>query len=395
MLRSWIWGPAPKTFVSFVEPHVHGMSLVALSGRSPEGLNAETINVLSGLVGRKIALEEVCGELGGSNTKDRPTEPKGGFEMLQRLGVFFVLALFTVPVLGAQGLVTDEILVQYPEGYTKFLVADLAKLVGQAELQSGLLGPLAGANHPLAGIQRVLTLLKLDLTAVQYVAYGTGPGLSPFSLIKGLDPAVILGDLMGLQYAAEAPGSPYENWSLETIHGVPVVFTGGKFGPVRMQWAYVVAGPDFWVGTEVSFTGQPDQQRLRTSTETIIDKMAGKGGCFCELFTAMAVRGGDLSFVRKSAPAVDRPLEAGEQVMGYAVLFQDGKATVHFDTRFASVSQAKEAKERIIDGTSAYLAQDLYRGDLLDITQLRRDLNFDVSSDLPGIIGLLMVTIPM
>ena len=316
--------------------------------------------------------------------------------MLMRLfSILILLSLVAPPALGSGGLVTDEVLVQYPQGYTKLLVADLAKILGQAELKEGLLDPLASANHPLAGIYRVLALLQLDPTGVEYVAYGTGAGLTPFALIKGLPSAEIMGALMGLQYAVGAPGSPYTNWDLETIKGIPVVFTGGVFGPLKIQWAYVVAGHAFWIGTEVVFAGEPDVDRLRSSTELVIDRMRGKVGPFSELPIAMAVRGGDLAFVRVSDPTVDRPIEAGEQAMGYAVRFGEGGAEVKFAIRFSSAAETSDAQEKIAGGESGYLAQDLYRGELISLSRVNRDLYFDVAADLPGIIGLLMLTIPM
>jgi hypothetical protein len=315
--------------------------------------------------------------------------------MLKKLFIVMLLGLVALPALGEGGLVTDEVLVQYPQGYTRVVIADLAKIVGEAELQEGLLNPLASANHPLAGIYRVLTLLQLDPAAVDYVAYGTGAGLTPFALVKGLPPEKALGALMGLQHAVGSSGSPYTNWELETLDGVPVVFTGGVFGPMKIQWAYVATEHVLWTGTEVAFGGEPDRQRLRASTERIIARIKGEVGCFSELPIAVAVRGGDLSFVRLSDPAADRPLEPGEQAMGYAVSFTDRGAQVHFAIRFSSVQETAQAQEKIAGGGSGYLAQDLYRSELVRVDRVNRDLYFDVAVELSGILGLLMLTIPM
>jgi len=315
--------------------------------------------------------------------------------VVKKLFLILLLGLVALPTLGAGGLVPDEVSVQYPLGYTKLLIADLAKLVGQEELRAGLFEPLTSAHHPLTGIYNVLAMLQLDPTAAEYVAYGTGPEVSPLALVRGLDPGAVMGALMGVQYATGAPGSPYTHWEMETIAGVPVVFTGGAFGPLVIQWAYIVAGDILWIVTEVAFGGEPDVARLRSSTELVIERMRGRVAPFPELPIAVAVRGGDLAFVRVSDPAVDRPLEAGEQAMGYSVSFSPEGARVHFALRFSSAAETSQAAKRIADGASGYLAQDLYRGELVVMSQVNRDLYFDVTTGLPGIIGLLMLTIPM
>lgn len=129
--------------------------------------------------------------------------------MLRRFFIILLLGLVALPALGAGGLVTDEVSVQYPLGYTKLLVADLAKLVGQEELKTGLCSPLAAAHHPLTGIYNVLAMLQLDPTAAEYVAYGTGPEVSPLALVRGLDPLTVMEALMGVKNMAGAPGSPF------------------------------------------------------------------------------------------------------------------------------------------------------------------------------------------
>ncbi len=123
--------------------------------------------------------------------------------------------------------------------------------------------------------------------------------------------------------------------------------------------------------------------------------MRGKVKCFSELPIAVAVRGGDLAFVRESDPAADRPVEPGEQAMGYAVRFVEGGAQVGFAIRFSSTAQASQSQEKLAGGESGYLGQDLYRGELVGMSRVNRDLYFDVAAGLPGIIGLLMLTIPM
>ncbi|NIT75462.1 MAG: hypothetical protein GWO44_00790 [Thermoplasmata archaeon] len=145
----------------------------------------------------------------------------------------------------------------------------------------------------------------------------------------------------------------------------------------------------------MAFGGEPDRERLRASTELVIDRMRGKVKCFSELPIAVAVRGGDLAFVRESDPAADRPVEPGEQAMGYAVRFVEGGAQVGFAIRFSSTAQASQSQEKLAGGESGYLGQDLYRGELVGMSRVNRDLYFDVAAGLPGIIGLLMLTIPM
>jgi hypothetical protein len=156
-----------------------------------------------------------------------------------------------------------------------------------------------------------------------------------------------------------------------------------------------VAEHTLWIVTEVAFGGEPDVERLRSSTELVIDRMRGRVSPFSELPIAVAVRGGTLAFVRVSDPVTDRPLESGEQAMGYAVRFGEGGAEVHFALRFFTAAEASAAQEEIVGGESGYLAQDLYRGELISLNRVNRDLYFDVATGLPGIIGLLMLTIPM
>jgi len=306
-----------------------------------------------------------------------------------------LLGLLSLAAVGASGLVTDEVVVQYPQGYTRVLVADLAALVTDEALRAGLFEPLAAAHHPLTGIYNALAMLRLDPTAVEYVAYGTGPDVSPLALVRGLDPAEAMGALMAVKSMAGVPGSPFTDWEAETIHGQPVVFIGGAFGPIRIEWAYIAAGDRLWIVTEVGVGGEPDRARLRATTELVVDRLRGRVGPFPEWLIATAVRGGTLAFARATDPAVDRPLEEGEQAMGYSVSFTAEGARVHFALRFSSAAETSRAREKIAGGESGYLAQDLYRGELVGMSRVGRDLYFEVVAELPGIIGLLMLTIPM
>lgn len=314
---------------------------------------------------------------------------------LKKLSLLLLVGLLGLTAFGASGLMPDEAVVQYPQGYTRVLVADLATLVTDEALRAGLFEPLAAAHHPLTGIYNVLAMLHLDPTAAEYVAYGTGPGVSPLALVQGLDPQAVMGALMGVQHAAGAPGSPFTHWDQETIAGLPVVFLGGAFGPLNIEWAYIVFGRTLWIVTEVAFGAQPDVERLRATAELVIARYQGKAKAFPELLLATVVRGGALAFVRVSDPAVDRPLEQGEQAMAYRVSFTPEGAQVHFVMRFDSASAATEAVKRIEGGTSGYLAQDLYRGELAGVSWVNREVQLDVAAGLPGIIGLLMLTIPM
>jgi len=330
-----------------------------------------------------------------SNQKPKGVEMMRVASPMKFLLLPVLLGLLGLAAAGAPRLVPDEAAVWYPQGYTKLLVADLRALVTDEALRAGLFEPLAAAHHPLTGIHNVLAMLGLDPTAAEYVAYGTGPEVSPLALIRGLDPEAVMGALMGVQRAAGAPGSPFTHWDQETIAGVPVVFLGGSFGPLNIEWAYIVFGRRLWIVTEVAFGAQPDVERLRATAELVIARLQGRVGTFPELLLAMAVRGGALAFVRVTDPAVDRPLEGGEQVMAYRVSFSPEGAQVHFVMRFGSVSAAAEAVKQIEAGTSGYLAQDLYRGELTSVSRVGREVQLEVATELPGIIGLLMLTIPM
>jgi len=294
------------------------------------------------------------------------------------------------------GLMTDRIVLQYPSAYTKLLAMDLAKMSDDDVLRESVLAPLAAANHPLNGIRRSLALLELDEANVEYAAYAIGSGVTPFSLVRGVDTTAAMNAAEDLG----APGSPYTNWALETLDGTPVIFTGGMFGPFQMQWSYLAESDNLWIGSEIGLIGPPDQQRLRASTELILDRTAGEAPGFSELCVALGVRDGDMAFVRISDPAVDHPFEPGEEAMGYSIRFHEAAsdeaaATVSFIVRFASVEQAAAASEKITADASGYLALNLYHAELVALTPAGDTLLFEMRTDLPGIIGLLMLTMPM
>jgi len=322
--------------------------------------------------------------------------------MPKRLLVVISLSVFSIlilPSLGLAGererasLMPDEVMVQYPAGYTKLLVADLAKLLKDESLRSGIIEPLQASRHPLAGIAQVLELFKLDPSIVKYVAHGEGPELTSFSLIKGPGSELTMGPLKGLEFAAKDPRSPYKNWELVMIKGIPVVFTGGIFGPVKIQWAYIPTKDALWVGTEVAFVGEPNIERLRASTEKIIARMQGKIGYMGDIAIAMAVRGGDIAFMRTTDPTKDRPSESGENALGFSVSLKQG-AQINFILRFGTPQQAAAAEESIKEGRSSYLALDLYRAELVKIKRLIMELYFEAETSLRGIVGLLMLVMP-
>lgn len=315
--------------------------------------------------------------------------------MIRKLCLVVLASLIGFAATASEGLMTDEIVIQYPDTYAKILVADLAKLSADETLQGGVIGPLAAANHPLNGILRSLGLLELDVADVVYAAYGTGSGMTPTSLVRGVDTVAAMEAAGALEAEAANPESSYANWDLETIDDTPVIITGGRFGPFEMQWSYFADQGSFWIGSEIGLIGPPDRDRLRASAEAILGGGAGTASVFPELCTALGVRGGDMAFVRVTDPTADRPLESGEEAMGYAVWFDGESATVSFIVRFGSVAQASAAAAKISAGTSAYLAQDLYRGDLLELTPAGNTILFDVSTGLSGVVGLLMLTVPI
>ncbi len=305
--------------------------------------------------------------------------------------------LLGLPVLGGTGLQIDEIIVQYPAGYTKVLALDIAPFLTDPALGEGVIGPLMAANHPLVGIVRTIDLFQIPPGQVRFVAHGEGPNVTSFSLIAGTSFSQIFGALMGLRAAAGAPGSPFTHFDLEEIRGMPVAFVGGVFGPVALEWAYIPTEGALWVGTEVAFQpGRPDADRLRATAELMVNKLLGQrsAGRFSELHVAIQVRGGQVAFVRTSG-AGERPLETGEQAMGFALTLADaGRVNGHFALRFDSLAEATAAADRMESGTSPYLAQDLYQAELAGLQRSGRTLNVDVTTDLRGLVGLLMLVMP-
>ena len=289
----------------------------------------------------------------------------------------------------------DKIVTQYPDVFTKILTVDLAKIRGDVALNGAIIGPLAAANHPVNGILRSLGILGLDVADVVHATYATGSEMTPYTLVLGVDTDQAMTAVGGIEAGAGAPGAPYQNWDMETIVDTSVVITGGRFGPFEMQWAYFAKDGLLWIGSEVGLIAPPDVDRLRASTESILKRATGETHVFDELLMGLAVGGGDISFVRSSDAAKDRPLEAGDEAMAYAVTFDGDSATVRFLIRFSSIDEATATADRLSAGTSSYLAQDLYHGELTDLTQADALLLYEVTTDLAGIVGLLMLTVPI
>jgi hypothetical protein len=307
------------------------------------------------------------------------------------------MSLLSLPALsGGAGLPIDEVIVQYPAGFTKVLVMDVAPFLTTPELEEGVIGPLIGMNHPLAGPVRTLQLFQIPPEQVEFIAHGEGPEVTSFTLIAGPSFAQTFGALQGLRAAAGAPNSPFTHWDIETIDGLPVVFIGGTFGPVAIEWAYIPLEGALWVGTEVAFLpGQPDAERLKATTEKVIARLLGKPGTgyFDELHIAVQVRGGQVAFVRKSLDG-ERPLEPGEQAMGFTLSLTGTDVNGKFALRFDSVAAAAAAAERLQQGTSPYLAQDLYQAQLVGLQQNGRVLTVEIATDPRGLVGLLQLIMP-
>ena len=309
--------------------------------------------------------------------------------------LLLVTLLVGLPTRAGDGLVIDEIIVRYPAGFTKVLAMDVRPFLTDPALEEGVLGPLTAANHPLVGVVRTIEFFRIPPEQVLYVAHGEGPEVSSLSVIAGPSFTQLMGALRGLQAAAQAPESPFTHFEFETIEGQPVAFVGGTFGPVAIEWAYIPTEGAFWIATEVAFRPtQPDTDRLRATARLLIEKLRGRPGAFSELHIAVQVRGGQIAFVRTSGPG-ERPLEPGEQAMGFtlAVAPEEG-VQGRFALRFDSVAAAQAAMERLQAGTSPYLAQDLYRAELLSARRTGRTLNVEISTDLRGLVGLLMLVMP-
>jgi len=313
----------------------------------------------------------------------------------RKLFALLLIAAVALPVVAGQGLKMDEIVTQYPDTFTKILTLDLAKLSGDEVLNGAVIGPLAAANHPVNGILRSLGILGLDVADVVHATYSTGPGMTPYSLVLGVDTDQAMQAVGDIEAGAGAPGAPYQNWDMETIVDTSVVITGGRFGPFEMQWGYFAKEGMLWIGSEVGLIAPPDLDRLRASTESILNRASGEALVFDELLMGLGVGGGDISFVRATDNARDRPFETGDEAMAYSVTFADDSATVRFLVRFSTIDEATAAADKLSAGTSSYLAQDLYHGELTDLTQADALLFFEVTTDLAGIVGLVMLTVPI
>ncbi|OGF56749.1 MAG: hypothetical protein A2Z21_06010 [Candidatus Fraserbacteria bacterium RBG_16_55_9] len=306
------------------------------------------------------------------------------------------LLLLHLPVLSGTELGTDQVMVRYPAGFTKLLVVDLAPFLTQPQLSEGVIEPLTAASHPLAGIVRTIGLLRIPPERVSWVAHGEGPDVTGFSLIEGPPFAQTFGALQGLRAAAGAPGSPYTHWDLETFETLSVVFVGGVFGPVAIEWAYIPIEGALWVGTEIAFQpGKPSVARLRATAEKIVSKLLGQrgSGSMDELLIGVQVRGGQAAFVRASAPD-ERFLEAGEQAMGFTLNVAGDQVGGRFVLRFESEEAAIAAADRLTSGSSPYLAQGIYQAQLVNVQCTGRVLVLDVATGLRGLVGLLLLVMP-
>ena len=318
--------------------------------------------------------------------------------MLRKIALVGLAALVSVGLTlsaASTAVRPDEVIYRYPAGFTKLVVADMAKLLGDPVLAEGVMTPLQAARHALHGIRQIIQdTLRVPPTLVEYVAHGTGPGLTGMSLLQGVPQGAAFGPLFGLQFAVGAPGSPYANWELTSSNGLPLIRTGGNFGPVQIQWGYAFEANALWVGTEVSFGPPPNAARLETTMAAVTARATGQGAYFDELGIAAGVRGGDVAFVRRTEPTTDRPAVVGEQALGFSMRFVPGGALVDFEVRFSSDAIAASALANLRDGTSPYLAQDLYQGTLVNAHQQGKELLFTVQSTLAGAVGLLLVALP-
>lgn len=309
-----------------------------------------------------------------------------------------LLMLFGVSLLlgaASSSIIPDEVIIRYPEGFTRLVVVDLAKILNDAVLSEAIADPLAAARHPINGIAQIIRdTLEIDPNLVSFIAHGTGPSVSGVSLIQGPPAEATFGPLFGLQFAVGPPQSPFTNWELTESNGLPLIRVGGLFGPVQIQWGYAITQDALWVGTEISFGPPPDVERLQTTMNAITARTQGQGAYFDELLIALGTRGGDIAFVRKTDAALDRPAAAGEQAFGFSMNFSEQGAQVQFDVRFNSAADAASALSDLQAGTSPYLAQDLYQGQLQNVRQRRNELIFTVETNFTGVVGLLLVVMP-
>lgn len=317
------------------------------------------------------------------------------FRKIVVANLIFLFSLTLMLVNASSAVNPDEVLVRYPDGFTRLLVADLATLANNPVLTEGFLDPLAAARHPLNGIRQIVEdTLELNAGLASFVAHGTGPEMTGVSLIQGIPMEAAFGPLFGLQFAVGAPMSPFTNWELQDSNGFPLIRTGGVFGPVQIQWGYAFDANALWVGTETSFGPPPNVERLETTMADITARILREGDFFDELLIALGARGGDLAFVRTTDASVDRPTAAGEQAMSFAMNFDEAGATVNFDVRFNSSAEAAAALAALNDGSSPFLAQDLYQGELLNARQQGPEVLFSVSTSLAGAVGLVILVMP-
>ena len=314
------------------------------------------------------------------------------------VGLSVVLGVSFMAV-GGGGLVPDVVMVQFPKGYTQLMIIDLNKFLKEPALKAGVIDPLVAANQPLiSGGVHTLGLLKLDPKNLQYVAHAKGPGLTDLTLFNGVDPRAAAGALRGLERAVGAPGSPYRSWKSENIEGFDVFFIGALFGPIRIQWAYLPLSPDaLWVATEVVFVpAEPDAAKVRSSIERLIGRLQNRVSYFDELLIGAWVRGGDVAYVRApSDPKRAKPLEAGEQAMGFSLSVAGDKVSGRFELRFETAEQAAAAAAAIQAGRSGYLQQELYAAKLVRGQQSGRALTVEVETTLRGIVGLIQLVMPI
>ncbi len=319
------------------------------------------------------------------------------FRKIMVVNLIFLFSLTLLMVNASSAVNPDDVLVRYPDGFTRLLVADLATLANNPVLTEGFLDPLAAARHPLNGIRQIVEdTLELNAGLTSFVAHGTGPGMTGVSLIQGLPLEAAFGPLIGLQFAVGVPMSPFTNWELQDSNGLPLIRAGGVFGPVQIQWGYAFdfVGDALWVGTETSFGPPANVEKLEATMGDITALIQGDGDFFDELLIALGARGGDVSFVRTTDASVDRPTSAGEQALGLAMSFTESGAVVNFDVRFNSSADAAAALADLNAGTSPYLAQDLYQGELLNARQQGPEILFSVSTTLSAAVGLVILVMP-
>lgn len=315
--------------------------------------------------------------------------------MRQRIvAILTVSMLLVMPALAGDGLMIDEIMVQFPAEFTELLVIDANAFVSSESVAAEVVEPLLAANHPLSGLFRTIDLFRIPAQQVQFAALGQGPEVTSFAYISGPSQAQLFGALQGLNAFAQSPESGYTHGEFGQIGPVPIFSAGGFFGPVAIEWIYIPAEGGLWVGSEVAFQpGVPDVARLQATAEIIVDKLLGASGQMGEVLIGLQVRGGDVGYVRSSTPQ-ERPFEPGEQALGFSMIFTEDGAIVNFAVRFDSAGSAAAAEAGLLDGTSSYLAQDLYQAELVSVVRNQRALNFQVATSRSGVVGLLFLVMP-